>query len=109
MSSLKVIVDRRRELFELMVPEPAGGEGSFRTGGEGRTLMVELGCKRFGCTCPSEVLAALMCQILLAGAGDRLENRGSLCLFDRRTVELDDVLSPRPQPAAPKRESPEEL
>lgn len=37
----------------------------------------ELGCKRFGWAYPPEVLAALMCPTLLAGASDRLENRDS--------------------------------
>ena len=48
-----MMVDHRRELFEVVVPAPAGTEGSFWTGGDGRTLMVEseLGCKMFGWTC----------------------------------------------------------
>ena len=77
--ALNVIVGHRRDLFEVVVPEPAGSEGSFWMGGDGRTLMVEfeLGCRRFGWTCPPEVLAALMYPILLAGPSDRLENRDS--------------------------------
>ena len=37
-SALNMIVGHRRELFEVVVPEPAGSEGM---GGDGRTLMVE--------------------------------------------------------------------